>query len=211
MKKSKKIKEGLAILLCTCMVSGTMPLPARAESFTDGLASETENTNGDESSQTPASVEQETNAESNSELQTPAASEPQTLAASEPQTNAEKNAPSQEPVPVETEGESEADFSSQDPVVIEPETAPSSQDPVEEVQKLIHALPDAKGITQENLEEVMSQLDDIDERKAALTEEQTARLDFTRYDEAAAAVMALMGMEGANEIASYMIRKQLSI
>lgn len=213
MKKSKKIKEGLAILLCTCMVSGTMPLPARAESFTDGLASETENTNGDESSQTPASVEQETNAESNSELQTPAASEsqtpaasePQTLAASEPQTNAEKNAPSQEPVPVETEGESEADFSSQDPVVIEPETAPSSQDPVEEVQKLIHALPDAKGITQENLEEVMSQLDDIDERKAALTEEQTARLDFTRYDEAAAAVMALMGMEGANEIAPLII------
>ena len=89
--------------------------------------------------------------------------------------------------------------------MIEPETAPSSQDPVEEVQKLIHALPDAKGITQENLEEVMSQLDDIDERKAALTEEQTARLDFTRYDEAAAAVMALMGMEGANEIAPLII------
>ena len=201
MKKSKKIKEGLAILLCTCMVSGTTSLPTRAEGFTDGLASETENTNGDESSQTPASVEPETNAESNSE--------PQTLAASEQKTNEETNAPSQEPVPVETERESEADSSSQNPVVTEPETEtktePSSQDPVEEVQKLIHALPDAKGITQENLEEVMSQLDDIDERKAALTEEQTARLDFTRYDEAAAAVMALMGMEGANEIAPLII------
>ena len=197
MKKSKKIKEGLAILLCACMVSGTMPLPTRAEGFTDGSAAETENTNGDESSQTPASVEPETNAESNSEPQTPAASEQKT--------NEETNAPSQAPVPVETERESETDFSSPNLVVIEPETEPktepSSQDPVEEVQKLIHALPDAKGITEENLEEVMSQLDDIDERKAALTEEQTARLDFTRYDEAAAAVMALMGMEGANEIA----------
>ncbi len=82
----------------------------------------------------------------------------------------------------------------------EPETDPSSQDPVEEVQKLIHALPDAKGITEEeNLEEVMAQLDAIDEAKAMFTEEQTARLDFNRYDEAAAAVMALMGMEGANE------------
>ena len=197
MKKSKKIKEGLAILLCACMVSGTMPLPTRAEGFTDGSAAETENTNGDASSETPASVEPETNAESNSEPQTPAASEQKT--------NEETNAPSQAPVPVETERESETDFSSPNLVVIEPETEPktepSSQDPVEEVQKLIHALPDAKGITEENLEEVMSQLDDIDERKAALTEEQTARLDFTRYDEAAAAVMALMGMEGANEIA----------
>lgn len=143
MKKPKKIKEGLAILLCACMVSGTTPLPARAESFTDGFVAETENTNVDASAQMPASVEPQTNAESNSEPQTPAASEPQT--------NAETNAPSQEPAPVETEGESEADFSSQDPVVIEPETAPSSQDPVEEVQKLIHALPDAKGITEENI------------------------------------------------------------
>lgn len=52
----------------------------------------------------------------------------------------------------------------------EPETDPSSQDPVEEVQKLIHALPDAKGITEENLEEVMAQLDAIDEAKAMFTE-----------------------------------------
>lgn len=200
MKKSKKIKKGLAILLCACMVPGTTPLPAQAESVTEGFVAETENTNG--AFQTPAGVEPENNTESNSEPQTPAASESEI--------DAENNTPSQEPVPVENEKESESFFSSsQDPIVIEPETEPGTepffQDPVEEVQRLLHALPDAKEITEENLEEVMAQLDAIDEAKATLSEEQTARLDFTRYDEAAAAVMALMGMEGANEIVTLTI------
>ena len=125
-KTTGKAKKGLVMLLCACMVSGTTPLPARAESFTDGFTAETENTNGD------AGLFSAGEADTGVRVQS------QEPAIVETETDAETNAPSQEPAPVETEGGSEADF--------------SSQDQVEEVQKLIHALPDAKGITQENLE-----------------------------------------------------------
>lgn len=67
------------------------------------------------------------------------------------------------------------------------------------VQALIDALPDADSITEDRVEEVTAQLDAIDEAKAELTEEEMSQLDLTRYDAAAAKMMALMGMEGAGE------------
>lgn len=72
-----------------------------------------------------------------------------------------------------------------------------SQGLVAAVQEQIDALPDAKDITEDNMDEVIAQLDAIDDAKSALTEEQAGRLDLTRYDEATEAVMTLMGMEGA--------------
>lgn len=44
-----------------------------------------------------------------------------------------------------------------------------------------------------------AQLDTIDEAKAEHADDELAQLDLTRYDAAAAKMMALMGMEGAGE------------
>lgn len=67
------------------------------------------------------------------------------------------------------------------------------------IQELIDALPDADSITEDSAEEVTAQLDAIDEAKAELADEKLAQLDLTRYDAAAAKMMALMGMEGAEQ------------
>ena len=67
------------------------------------------------------------------------------------------------------------------------------------IQALIDALPDADSITEDSIEEVTAQLDAIDEAKAELTDEELSQLDLTRYDAAAAKMMALMGMDGAGE------------
>lgn len=82
-----------------------------------------------------------------------------------------------------------------------PDKAPDEEpdEAVSAVQALIDALPAAEDISDANADEVSGQLDAIDEAKQALTEEQAARLDFARYDAAAAAVLALAGEPGANE------------
>jgi uncharacterized repeat protein (TIGR02543 family)/LPXTG-motif cell wall-anchored protein len=58
------------------------------------------------------------------------------------------------------------------------------------VQALIDALPDAESIDESNMEDVMNQLEAIDDAKFLLSEEETAALDFKRYD---AAVAVLTG------------------
>ena len=70
----------------------------------------------------------------------------------------------------------------------------------DEVQKQIDALPGAENITEETKAVVMAQLDAIDALKGKLSDEEGQKLDFTRYDAAAAAVMALNGEN--NEIAT---------
>ncbi len=67
------------------------------------------------------------------------------------------------------------------------------------VQAMMNALPDEGEITGDNAEEVSAQLDAIDEAKAELTEEETDAVDFTRYQAAAAALLAQEGQAGANE------------
>ena len=66
-----------------------------------------------------------------------------------------------------------------------------------DVQALIHALPEAETIGADNAADVEAQLEAIDEAKAQLSDEDFAVLDFTRYDAAAAALMALSGEPGA--------------
>lgn len=76
-------------------------------------------------------------------------------------------------------------------------TAPAEPTAVEQAQALIDALPAADTITAENRGGVETQLTAIDEAKAALTEEELAALDFTKYEAAIAALNALDGMGGA--------------
>ena len=66
-----------------------------------------------------------------------------------------------------------------------------------DVQALIYALPEAETIGADNAADVEAQLEAIDEAKIQLSDEDFAVLDFTRYDAAAAALMALSGEQGA--------------
>ena len=66
-----------------------------------------------------------------------------------------------------------------------------------DVQALIYALPEAETISADNAADVEAQLEAIDEAKIQLSDEDFAVLDFTRYDAAAAALMALSGEPGA--------------
>ncbi len=66
-----------------------------------------------------------------------------------------------------------------------------------DVQALIDALPEAETISEDNAADVEAQLEAIDEAKVQLSDEDFAVLDFTRYDAAAAALMALSGEPGA--------------
>ena len=66
-----------------------------------------------------------------------------------------------------------------------------------DVQALIYALPEAETIDADNAADVEAQLEAIDEAKIQLSDEDFAVLDFTRYDAAAAALMALSGEPSA--------------
>ena len=62
-----------------------------------------------------------------------------------------------------------------------------------DVQALIDVLPEAETISEDNAADVEVQLEAIDEAKVQLSDEDFAVLDFTRYDAAVAALMALSG------------------
>ena len=62
---------------------------------------------------------------------------------------------------------------------------------VERVQAMIDALPSAEEITEDNAEDVKTQLEAIDEAKAQLSDEELDALDFSRYIEAADALGGL--------------------
>ena len=70
----------------------------------------------------------------------------------------------------------------------EPTAAP---DPAAEVQAMINALPEK--VTNDNAEAVEQALTDIDDAKQSLTDDELARLDWTRYNAAANALSALLG------------------
>lgn len=71
------------------------------------------------------------------------------------------------------------------------------QTTVEQVQALINALPDANTITEENRADVEAQLTAIDEAKLPLGDEEQGTLDFTKYNDAIAALNVLDGIGGA--------------
>lgn len=89
--------------------------------------------------------------------------------------------PVAEPTPVES------------PAPVEKPAAEEPQEPTaaQAVQAMINALPGE--VTNDNAEAVAQALTDIDDAKQSLTDEESARLDFARYDAAANALLALWG------------------
>ena len=168
----KRFQRGLAILLSACMIGGMMPLPASAEESVSGNTVQTESTE---------------QVQENGEAGTGGL-------------NKENKQPGTEEAPSEDEKSSETDnetgSETESETVTDTETEGTA---ISAIQALIDALPDADSITEDSIEEVTAQLDAIDEAKAELTDEEMAQLDLTRYDAAAAKMMALMGMDGAGE------------
>ena len=105
-----------------------------------------------------------------------------------------ENAPSEDEKSSETDHETGSETESE--TVTDAETEGTA---ISAIQALIDALPDADSITEDNVENVTSQLDTIDEAKAELTDEELAQLDQTRYDAAINKVMVLMGMKEEND------------
>ena len=97
-----------------------------------------------------------------------------------------ENAQSENEKSSETESETTTDTEAEDTAIAD-------------VQTLIDALPDAGSITEDNVENVTSQLDTIDEAKAELRDADMSQLDLTRYDAAINKVMALMGIKEEND------------
>ncbi len=97
-----------------------------------------------------------------------------------------ENAQSENEKSSETESETTTDTEAEDTAIAD-------------VQTLIDALPDADSITEDNVENVTSQLDTIDEAKAELSDADMSQLDLTRYDAAINKVMVLMGIKEEND------------
>ena len=100
-----------------------------------------------------------------------------------------ENAPSEDEKSSETVHETGSETESE--TVTDAETEGTA---ISAIQALIDALPDADSITEDNVENVTSQLDTIDEAKAELSDADMLQLDLTRYDAAINKVMVLMGM-----------------
>ena len=75
-----------------------------------------------------------------------------------------------------------------------------------DVQALINALPESEIISEDNAADAEAQLEAIDEAKVQLSDEELAVLDFTRYDAAVAALMALSG----EPVAAFTLRASAS-
>lgn len=115
--------------------------------------------------------------------------EPAPTAAPTPEPTAEPTAtPAEEPAP------DAAETPAPEPSA-EPTAAP---DPAAEVQAMIDALPDE--VTGDNAEAVEQALTDIDDAKQSLTDEESAGLDWTRYDAAANALLTLWGEAATDEV-----------
>ena len=105
-----------------------------------------------------------------------------------------ENAPSEDEKSSETDHETGSETESE--TVTDAETEGTA---ISAIQALIDALPDADSITEDNVENVTSQLDTIDEAKAELSDADMLQLDLTRYDAAINKVMVLMGMKEEND------------
>lgn len=105
-----------------------------------------------------------------------------------------ENAPSEDEKSSETDHEAGSETESE--TVTDAVTEGTA---ISAIQALIDALPDADSITEDNVENVTSQLDTIDEAKAELSDADMLQLDLTRYDAAINKVMVLMGMKEEND------------
>jgi len=66
------------------------------------------------------------------------------------------------------------------------------------IQDMIDALPGGEEVTGENAGEIKERLEAIDKAKEQLTDEETEQLDFSRYQDVAAALSALDGQTEVN-------------
>lgn len=92
----------------------------------------------------------------------------------------------EKPIPTE-KPDAEEPTPTEEPAAEEPQEPTAAQ----AVQAMIDALPGE--VTNDNAEAVEQALTDIDDAKQSLTDDELARLDFTRYDAAANALSALWG------------------
>lgn len=113
------------------------------------------------------------------------------MAAPTPEPAAE---PTAAPAPEETAAPDAAETPAPEPSA-EPTAAP---DPAAAVQAMIDALPDE--VTEDNAAAVEQALTDVDDAKQSLTDDELAGLDFSRYDAAANALLALWGEAPADEV-----------
>ena len=170
-----RFQRGLAILLSTCMISGMMPLPTSAEETLSGNTVQTES-----AEQAPENNSEQKNDE--------------TRAGEQDKTNEQLAAGEQAGEESQSENvkSAETDKKTESKTMTEKEANSTA---IADVQTLIDALPDADSITEDNVDDVTSQLDTIDEAKAELSDADMSQLDLTRYDAAINKVMALMGMQ----------------
>ena len=185
-------------MLSTCMIGGMMPLPASAEESVSGNTVQTESTEQvQENGEAGTGGRNKENKQPRTEEQS---SETEKQTGTEEQSSETGEQPGTEEAPSEDEKSSETDNETGSETESETVTDTETEDTaISAIQALIDALPDADSITEDNAEEITAQLDAIDEAKAELTDEEMSQLDLTRYDAAIARVMALMGMEGAEQ------------
>ena len=198
-----RFKRGLAILLSTCMIGGMMPLPVSAQESVSGNTVGTEQVqeNGEagtggrnKENKQPRTEEQSSETEKQTGTEEQSSETGEQPGTEEAPSEDEKSSETDNETGSETESETVTDTESE--TVTDTETEDTA---ISAIQALIDALPDADSITEDSVEEVTAQLDAIDEAKAELTDEEMSQLDLTRYDAAIARVMALMGMEGAEQ------------
>ena len=193
-----RFKRGLAILLSTCMIGSMMPLPVSARESVSGNTVGTESTEQvQENGEAGAGGRNKENKQPGTEEQS---SETEKQLGTEEQSSETGEQPGTEEAPSEDEKSSETDHETGSETESETVTDVKTEGTaISAVQALIDTLPDADSITEDRAEEVTAQLDAIDEAKAELTDEEMSQLDLTRYDAAIEKVMALMGMEGAEQ------------
>ena len=199
----KRFQRGLAILLSACMIGGMMPLPVSAQESVSGNTVGTEQVqeNGEagtggrnKENKQPRTEEQSSETEKQTGTEEQSSETGEQPGTEEAPSEDEKSSETDNETGSETESETVTDTESE--TVTDTETEDTA---ISAIQALIDALPDADSITEDSVEEVTAQLDAIDEAKAELTDEELSQLDLTRYDAAIARVMALMGMEGAEQ------------
>lgn len=76
-----------------------------------------------------------------------------------------------------------------------------AEESVEAVQAMINELPGPDEISADNQNTVKAQLEEIDNRKCLLTDEEMAALDFTAYQNAVEALLALEGLKPGEPVA----------
>ncbi len=177
MKVKINTKRLFSSLLALMMVVNMVPPPLAFAAETDGTGSNMETLQPEEPNAPPAEPDTPTEPDASP-------TEPDTPLEESDTPSTEPDTPTEEPDTSPTESD---------------EPAKKPNDKTSPVQALIDALPDADSITKENAADLQTQLTAIDEARLELSDEELDALDMTRYEAVISALMALEGMEGAEQ------------